>query len=505
MWLKHDLPAGIAVSFVALPLCLGIAMASGAPLYSGLLSGIVGGIVIALLSGSQLSVSGPAAGLSTLVAATILSQGSFSAFLPIVITAGIFQIALGLLKMGTLSYYFPSAVIKGMLAAIGIILITKQLPIALGYNSADFWSTVFPNIFTDFHPIDHFQKVGKRMAMFALIITAVSLTIMAILRGKNAGIMRYFPAPVAVVAVGILINEGFSYWLSGTHWRKNLLVDIPPFQVQNFVFPQWEMLGNFETWKSGLLLGLLASLETLLCVEAIDKMDPRHRITPVNRELWAQGIGNVLCGIIGALPVTAVVVRGAANVQAGARTRLSAFTHGLLLLVAVVSFPFLLNRIPYPALAALLIFTGFQLTKPQLYLSVYKQGLKQFLPFMLTIAVILFTDLLLGVGIGLLLSAYFIIQNNFKAEYHIQKRVEAGREIFVIVLNSNVTFLNKVKLSSALESIPDNSQLTIDGSNCNFIDYDILDMISRYVSKAAFKRISVKLIHIETVAISDLH
>src|SRR4030095_9097345 len=485
IWLRHDLPAGLSVFLVALPLCLGIALASGAPLYSGLLSGIIGGLVVALISGSQLAVSGPAAGLTTLVAASIISLGDYKIFLLAVVVAGLFQVIFGLLRLGTIASYFPSAVIKGMLAAIGIILISKQIPIALGYDQPDFWRSVFLKLFSSKNFLNSFQNFREHTATGVILISLICLLLLIALHNPFAKKIKFLPAPLLIVMIGILANITFTKTTSGLALKQSQLVNIPANIFSNISFTDLsKMLTSSEIWKDGITIALLATLETLLCIEAIDKLDSHNRITPVNRELIAQGIGNMTCGFLGAIPMTAGVVRGAANVDAGARTKLSAFTHGLFLLSAVLLVPFLLNMIPYASLAAILLMTGFNLTKPKLYKNMWSLGWKQFLPFIITIVVILSTDLLIGVSIGLLISVYFIIQNNFKAEYKVTKTLVNDTEVYYIKLNTNVTFLNKVNLRKALDKIPEYSELTIDGSECNFIDYDILEIISEYENKA---------------------
>jgi MFS superfamily sulfate permease-like transporter len=506
IWLRHDLPAGLSVFLVALPLCLGIALASGAPIYSGLLSGMVGGLVVALISGSQLAVSGPAAGLTTLVAASIISLGDYKVFLLAVIIAGLFQLVLGLLKLGVIANYFPSSVIKGMLAAIGMILIFKQIPLALGYDQPDFWSGGFIHLFSPKNVIDNLENFNHHITRGTILITVLSLTILVILQLPSLKKLKIIPGPLIVVVSGIIVSMFFANISSGFSLRQTQLVHIPLNIFKNISFPDFSKLfSNTEIWKDGIIIGMLATLETLLCIEAVDKLDKRNRITPVNRELIAQGIGNVACGLLGAIPMTAVVVRGSANVDAGARTKLSAFTHGLFLLLAVLLVPFLLNKIPYASLAAILLMTGYNLTKPKLFRNMWSLGWKQFIPFVLTIVVILLTDLLIGVCIGLLISIYFIVRNNFKAEYKIIRTRLNGIETEYIKLNSNVTFLNKVKLRKALDEVPEYSVLTIDGSECNFIDYDILEIISEYQNKAHNRHIELHLIGIERVNVSAIH
>ena len=506
IWLRHDLPAGLSVFLVALPLCLGIALASGAPIYAGLLSGIIGGLVVALISGSQLAVSGPAAGLTTLVAASIISLGDYKIFLLAVMVAGLFQLTLGLLKLGAIANYFPSSVIKGMLAAIGIILISKQIPLSLGYDQPNFWTSGFLNLFSSQHFLGSFDYINHHITRGAILITVVSLIILVLLQQPFAKKLKIIPAPLVVVVIGIIINIFFTNAASDFSLKQSQLVNIPSNIFASISFPDFtKLFSTTEIWKDGLIIGLLATLETLLCIEAVDKLDKRNRITPVNRELIAQGIGNMTCGLLGGIPMTAVVVRGAANVDAGGRTKLSAFTHGLFLLLAVLLVPFLLNKIPYASLAAILLVTGYNLTKPKLFRNMWSLGWKQFLPFLITIIVILSTDLLIGVSIGLLISTYFIVQNNFRAEYKITKTQHNGIETEYIKLNSNVTFLNKVKLRKALDEVPENSVLIIDGSECNFIDYDILEIVSEYENKAHERHIELYLKGINKVNVTAVH
>lgn len=506
IWLRHDLPAGLSVFLVALPLCLGIALASGAPLYAGLLSGIIGGLVVSLVSGSQLAVSGPAAGLTTIVAASIISLGDYKVFLLAVMVAGLFQLLLGLLKLGVIANYFPSSVIKGMLAAIGIILILKQIPLALGYDKPDFWRASLSHIFSSENFLVKVNNFNHETTRGAIFITVISLIVLVLLQLPSSKKLKVIPAPLLVVVIGIVTNSILANTAFHFSLRQTQLVNIPSNIFSNITFPDFtKLFSNTEIWKDGIIIGMLATLETLLCIEAIDKLDKRNRITPVNRELIAQGIGNMSCGLLGAIPITAVVVRGSANVDAGGRTKLSAFTHGLFLLLAVLLVPFLLNKIPYASLAAILLITGYNLTKPKLFRNMWSLGWKQFIPFILTIIVILSTDLLIGVSIGLLVSIYFIIQNNFRAEYKITKTLHNGIETEYIKLNSDVTFLNKVKLRKALDDVPDNSVLTIDGSESNFIDYDILEIISEYENKARDRHIELHLIGIEKVNVTAIH
>jgi len=410
---------------------------------------------------------------------------------------------LGMLKLGGIANYFPSSVIKGMLAAIGIILVSKQIPIALGYDKPDFWTSGFLGLFSSENFFGNIQNFNQHITRGAIIITVISLAILILFEIPSAKKLKMIPAPLVAVIVGILVNWLFT---SGFSLKQTQLVQIPLNIFADISFPDLSLIfSSAEIWKDGIVIGLLASLETLLCIEAIDKLDKLNRITPVNRELIAQGTGNMMCGILGAIPLTAVVVRGSANVDAGARTKLSAFTHGLFLLLAVLFIPFLLNKIPYASLSAILLITGYNLTKPRLYRNMWSLGLKQFLPFLITIIVILATDLLIGVSIGLLISTYYIVRNNFKAEYKISKTENFGIEVYLIKLNSNVTFLNKVNLRKALDQIPEYSALIIDGSECNFIDYDILEIISEFHNKAHEKHIDLQLKGIQRVNVTAVH
>ncbi len=506
IWFKHDLPAGLTVFLVALPLCLGISLASGAPLYAGILSGVIGGLVVSLISGSQLGVSGPAAGLTTVVAASIISFGDYQVFLLAVFFAGVFQLVLGILQLGTVALYFPSAVIKGMLAAIGIILISKQIPLSLGYDEPDFWTEGFAGLFSVNKFYKNFGNFYHHFSQPVVLITIVSLAILVLFSNFFRRKAKWLPLPLLTVSVGVglslvmpLINPAWAL-------RATQIVQIPANIFGEITTPDFsKVFSNNRIFIDAFTIGLLASLETLLCVEAIDKLDPLKRRTPVNRELVAQGIGNMACGMVGAIPMTAVIVRGAANVDAGGRTRLSAFTHGLFLLAAVALVPFALNKIPFASLAAILLITGYNLTKPGLYRQMFRLGWNQFLPFIITIVVILMTDLLVGVAIGLMISIYFLVRNNFNAEYKIVQHQESATEYFYIKLNSMVTFLNKVNLQKALYKIPPYSVLTIDGSDSRFIDYDVLEMISEYEKQAHERHIQLILKNVERVSVTSLH
>lgn len=506
MWIRHDLSAGISVFLIALPLCLGIALASNAPAYAGVLSGIIGGIVVGLISKSPFAVSGPAAGLTTVVAAAIIGMGDFRLFLLSVCIAGLFQILLAIFKVGVLVHYFPSSVIKGMLAAIGILLISKQIPIALGYDQPDFWTSGFLEVFESKNFLGNLSNFWDHLSVSTILITAFSLGILIYFRNTRHKKLRSLPAPFFVVAFGIFAAFLLSNLELGMVLKPTQMVEVPLRIFDDLVFPDFSKLfSSVEIWETGLTLGLLASLETLLCIDAMDKLDPHNRITPVNRELFAQGVGNLLCGILGAIPLTAVVVRGSANMEAGARTKMSAITHGFLLLLAVVLFPIVLNKIPYASLGAILLVTGYYLTKPKLYKNMFSIGSNQYLPFLITIFMILMTNLLIGVSIGLLLSIYYIVQKNFKAEYKLSHTRQEGIDAYTVKLNTNVTFLNKVNLRKVLDEIPEYSILNIDGRDCNFLDYDILEIISDFHNKARDRHIELHLMGIQKVESFSIH
>lgn len=493
--LSSDLPASIVVFLVALPLCLGIALGSGAPLFSGLIAGIVGGIVIGALSGSQLSVSGPAAGLTTIVAAAILKLPAFEAFLLAVVLCGAFQIALGFLKAGVIGDYIPGAVIKGMLAAIGLILILKQFPHLVGYDA-------------DFEGNESFNQANNENTLSAITNSFNYITPVAVIIGviclifqfswekfvsNKTGFLKLLPAPLVVVLIGVGINE-YLKSTGGSALSQDHMVNIPmasnPSEfISFFSFPDWSNLSNADVWITAITLALVASLETLLSLEAIDDLDPYQRVSPTNRELKAQGLGNMISGLIGGLPITSVIVRSSANVNAGAKTKMSAIFHGLLLLLSVALIPGILNLIPKSALAAILIFTGYKLAKPTLFKMYYKKGMDQFFPFVITIVAILFTDLLKGVLIGIVVGLFFIIRSNFRSAVFVVN--DNNRYLFR--LRKDVSFLNKPIIKRKLEEVPDNSLVLIDASRADFIDKDVVEVIEDFMISAPLKNITVEL------------
>lgn len=499
-----DLPAGVVVFLVALPLCLGIALASGAPLMSGLISGIIGGIIVGFLSGSHLSVSGPAAGLTVIVLDAITELGSFEIFLSAVAIAGALQLILGYAKAGIIGLYFPVSVIKGMLAAIGIILIMKQLPHFMGIDQDAFGEMNF--VGTDGR--NTFEELAFAFSSIhqgALLVGTLSLLIM--LGWDNyikdrLGPLRLVPGALLAVVAAVLGNKLLpsidpSFAIGGNH-----LVSIPAIDLSNrstLPLPDFGALLDPAVWKVAIVIAIIASLETLLSVEAVDKLDPHRRHTPTNRELKAQGVGNLLSGLLGGLPMTAVIVRSSANVEAGAESKMSAVYHGLLLLVCVLLIPGLLNLIPLSALAAVLLVVGFKLTKPELYRSQMRNGMRQFLPFIVTILAILFSDLLTGILVGMTVAVFYILQTNYKTPYFYHEELHpdrGGHKVIRLVLSEHVSFLNKASLQLTLDHLPENSEVVIDGSKSAEIDFDALKIIKDFKIQARDKGIQLELVGI---------
>lgn len=502
---KHDFKASITVFFVALPLCLGISLASGAPVYSGLISGIIGGIVVTLLSGSQLSVSGPAAGL-TAICATAITQLSAEAFFISVAVAGLLQIILGLVRLGAFTHFIPSAVIKGMLAAIGIILISKQIPALIGYDKPEFWSNELFNIITLNHVFGNVKSLFRNISPGAIIISVFSLLFLAIWKKTVADKISFLPTSFLTVLFGSLLALFFNNYIPSLSLESNQFVSIPTDIFSRMQLPDFHFLfTNNAIWKTGVIIFFVASLETLLSTEAIDKLDPYNRITPQNREMIAQGTGNLFSGLLGGLPVTAVIVRSAANAEAGARTKSSSFFHGVWLLLAVLFAAPLVNHVPYCILAVILIRTGYNLAKPRMIKSVYKQGREQFFPFLVTVISILFTDLLIGVIIGIIYSIYFLVKHTYLAGYTIKEAAEGHHKHFLIELALNVSFLNKKRLLEMLDGIPEYSVVEIIGTDSIYIDNDILEIFQDYKSKAHRRHIQLILKDIPEVQTIELH
>lgn len=501
--IKQDLPAGLVVFLVALPLCLGIALASGAPLFSGLIAGIVGGVVVAVLSGSQLAVSGPAAGLTVIVLNAITEIGSYQGFLLAVVIAGVLQLILGFAKAGTIGKYFPSSVIKGMLAAIGIILIMKQIPHALGYDADyngdfQFIQSDSENSFTALITAVNKTNIG------AAIISIVSLVFLLTWDKLKSTKLGVLPAPLIVVVVGIVLNMIFESAHQIFVLRDEHLVTVP---VANsvgefftfFTLPDFSYINQPAVYKAAITLAIIASIETLLSVEAIDKIDPYKRDTPSNRELKAQGVGNMVSGFIGGLPLTAVIVRGAANVNSGAQSKMSAVIHGLFLLLSAIFIPNIINLIPYASLAAILLVTGYKLTKVSLYKSMLKVGADQFIPFIITIVAIVFTDLLIGISIGLAVGVFYVLKNNMLNTYTHNTKNRKENEPIHIVLSEEVSFLNKASILKTLDELPEDSHVIVDGSRSRYIDYDVLEVINDFKDTAKLRNIKFELKKIKDV------
>lgn len=490
-----DFPASVVVFLVALPLCLGIALGSGAPLFSGLISGIVGGLVIGSLSGSQLSVSGPAAGLTAIVAAGILKVPVYEAFLLSVIIAGVIQLILGFIKAGVFGDYIPTNVIKGMLSAIGIILILKQIPHLFGYD-ADFegdYAFVQKDDENTFSGIfNAFSKITPLAIIIGLIALGIQIFWDKVLVKKGKA-FKLIPAPLIVVIAGVFLNMFLSNGTS-LQLREGQLVNIPSADSVNeffsfFMLPDFSYLNMPEVWITGVTIAIVASLETLLNIEASDELDPYKRVTPKDRELKAQGAGNLVSGLIGGLPVTSVVVRTSANINAGAKTKSSAIMHGLLLLSAVALIPFLINLIPLSALAAVLIYTGYKLAKPSLFKEMYQKGFDQFVPYVVTIVAIIFTDLLIGIVIGIGVGLFFVLRSNFKTSFF----VVHDDSKYLFRLRKDVSFLNKAFLKNKLETVPENSSVLIDITRADFIDKDVIEVINDFLQHAHLKNITVEI------------
>ena len=495
-YLITDVSAGIIVFFVALPLCLGISLASGAPLFSGIIAGVVGGIVVGALSGSQLGVSGPAAGLAVMVYTYVASLGgSFEAFLLVVILAGLIQLICGYLKFGSIAYYFPSSVITGMLAGIGLLIIIKQIPNIIDYN--------------DLKGFFAYQKdTATEVSISAtLIIALISIAVMILWEFdaiKKRKVFVAIQAPFVVVVMGIMFvlliqNDIISLTLEESQMVKIPKIIASDDMLAHFMFPDFSQITNPKIYVMALLVAVIASLETLLCAEATDKLDPQKRITPTNRELKAQGIGNIISGLCGGLPITQVIVRSSANITFGAKTKLSTIVHGFILLLSALLIADILNMIPLASLAAVLILVGYKLTKPSLYKRMYKLGSEQFVPFLITVFGVVVFDLLKGVGMGMIAALGYVIYYNLKNSYHYTRDKKSGKEgeqKHIITLAEEVSFLNKGEILQMLHSIPNDSEVIIDGSHCANIHHDVLEVIKDFYTNAKSRGISLQLIDI---------
>ena len=492
--IKDDIPASISVFLVALPLCLGIAMASGAPLFAGLISGIVGGLVVSLLSGSQLSVSGPAAGLTVIILSAIETLGGFAPFLLAVVLAGIIQLIMGYLKAGVIGAFFPSSVIKAMLSAIGIILIMKQIPHAIGYDVSfegddsymlESASSTLSELFNSFGNI----SVGS------MVIALLSLSVLIFWdtkKIKEHKTLTKIPASLIVVVLGVVLNAIFIAIIPSIAIGTKHLVSLPILTNMGdfknlFLFPDFSFITNPKIYTIAFTLAIVASLETLLSLEAVSKIDPLKHIAPTNQELKAQGVGNIISGFIGGLPITAVIVRSSANVQAGGVTRISSFLHGFWLLLSVLFLASYLNHIPLSALSAILLYIGYKLTNPKQFISIYKEGMVQFLPFIITIGMIIMTDLLQGIIMGVIVGLFFVIRSN----YHYAITLKREGDKYFLNFNKDVSFLSKAHLRDLLLSIEEDSTLLIDCTRAQFIDHDIMELLQDFIKSAPDDNITI--------------
>lgn len=499
--IKSDLPASIVVFFVALPLCLGIALASGAPLFSGVIAGIVGGIVVGGLSGSKVGVSGPAAGLAAIVLTAIATLGGYQNFLVAVVIAGIIQIIFGILKAGVIGYYFPSSVIKGMLTGIGIIIILKQIPHFFGYDdeptgAESFMAASGENTFSAI------LNITNNITLGSLLVGSIGLSIILfwdLVLSKKAKFFQVIQGPLVAVAIGIIYVFITSTNQSLSILPKHLVsVPIPEDATSffnQFSFPNFAVITNTEVWVVAFTIALVASLETLLCVEASDKIDPEKNVTPTNKELFAQGVGNIVSGLIGGLPITQVIVRSSANVQSGGKSKLSTIFHGFLLLVSVILIPRLLNMIPLSVLAAILLVVGYKLAKPSLFKKMYQLGWKQWVPFFTTVVGIIFTDLLVGISLGLLVGIVVILLKSYQNSHflHIEDKSN-GKHKIKMTLAEEVTFFNKGAILKELYSLPRDTYLEINLIKTRYLDNDVIEILEDFLYKAKERNIDIKLV-----------
>lgn len=497
--LKSDFASGLVVFLVALPLCLGIALASGAPPLSGIISGIVGGIIVGYLSKSHLSVSGPAAGLTAVVLTAITDFKAFDIFLTALVIAGVLQLILGFVKAGSISNYFPTNVIEGMLAGIGIIIILKQIPHAVGYDAdfegdQAFVQTDGNNTFSEILGVLNHLQLG------AIIITLVSLGIL-ILWNKVDFLkkLKLVPGALVAVVVSVLLNEAFTATGSSLAIASDHLVNLPvPKSFDDFknilVTPDFTAITNPKVWIVGATIAIVASIETLLCIEAADRMDVQKRYTDTNVELRAQGIGNLISAFLGGLPMTSVVVRTSANNNAGAKSKMSTIIHGIMLLISVVAIPVILNKIPLATLAAVLLLVGYKLAKPSIFFHFWEKGKYQFVPFVATLVAVVFTDLLKGVALGIIISIIFVLRGNLKRAYNFRKQEYEDGDIIHIDLAQEVSFLNKAAIKTTLGEIPENSKVIINAADTVYIAHDVLDLIKEFKeTRAVDENIKVKL------------
>jgi len=499
--IRNDLPASIVVFLLALPLCLGIALASGAPLFSGIIAGIVGGIVVGIASGSSHGVSGPAAGLAVIVFSGIATLGSWPAFLLAVVLAGIIQLIMGFAKAGFIVYFFPSSVIKGMLTGIGLLIILKQIPHALGYGK----DAVGADAFLQESGENTFTSIISALNAFspgALLISALSLVILILwdtVLIKKYKIFQLIQGPIVVVVLGIILNMAYQNGLFNFSLTADQVVRLPvPDSLSGFInqftYPDFSAISNVEVLKVALVLAIVASLEALLCLEATDRFDPDKKVTPASRELKAQGLGNIVSGLIGGLPVTQVIVRSSANISFGGKSKLSTILHGVFLLISAITIAGLLNEIPLASLSAILLIVGYKLAEPELFKKMYRLGWEQFVPFIATIIGILATDLLVGISIGMVFGIFFTLRHSYRNSHFVKKVIssENGQEVHHLVLAEEVSFINKAGILNTLNGIPNNAKVIIDCTYSKFIAYDVAEIIKDYESNAKTKNVTVE-------------
>ena len=505
--IRQDLPASLVVFFVALPLCLGIALASGAPIFAGIISGIVGGIVVGMASGSKVGVSGPAAGLAVIVLNAIAALQGWEAFLVAVILAGCIQVVMGYLNLGIIAYYFPTSVIKGMLTGIGLMIILKQIPHALGYDK-DFEGDEAFDTGTE-NTFSFIQNALEHSNPGALVISAISLLILLLwenVLSKKHKIFMLIQGPFVCVVAGILLKNLFDlnvlpYTLSQDH-----LVNIPvPSSIgeffQQFTLPDLSHLSNPQVYSVAVTLAIVASIETLLCVEATDKLDPNKSITPANRELKAQGLGNIVSGLIGGLPITQVIVRSTANITFGARSKLSTILHGVFLFACALAIPSVLNMVPLASLACVLFVVGYKLAKPNLFAAMYRLGWDQFIPFIVTVLAIVFTDLLKGIGIGMAVAIFFLLRNHYRNAYSLEPSPRSlnDKPVVKMLLAEETSFLNKGSILKTLNELKDGSRIIIDASKSKIIDHDVVEVIRDFTVNAKKRGINVEVVGIPNI------
>lgn len=496
---KKDFPASLIVFLVALPLCLGIALASGAPLFSGIISGIIGGIIVGAISGSHVGVSGPAAGLAVIVLSAITTMGSFEGFLVAVVVAGLIQIAMGLLKAGIIGYYFPSSVIKGMLSGIGIVIILKQIPHLFGYDSDPLGDLVFHQMDTK-NTFSALAPILNHVTVNATIIGLISFAALVLWETKwikSFAFTKIVQGPLVAVVLGtalvMLFGTSPEWAVSADHLVAIPIADGFSGFISLFTTPDWRFLSQSQTYVTAATIAVVASLETLLCVEATDKIDPEKRVTPTNRELVAQGVGNTVAGLIGGLPVTQVIVRSSANIQSGNATKASAIFHGIFLLLCVATIPAVINMVPLASLAAVLLVVGYKLAKPAVFKAQWAQGAGQFVPFVITILGIVFTDLLLGICMGLIVGFVHILWKNYNHSVETLKYDEEGAEKVEIVFSQHVTFLSKPAVQRILSELPDETDLVVNLNNVRVMAPDVIEIIEDFSVSADSRKINVQL------------